>query len=110
MKTCSKCKALKKDDEFHFRNKALKVRRSICKPCCNTGGKEHYERYKQYYMDKARKRDAIILANNRTKVLKYLSHHPCVDCGEDDPIVLEFDHIKGEKVKTISAMIRDKHR
>ena len=35
----------------------------------------------------------------------YFATHPCVDCGESDPIVLEFDHVRGEKVDAISAMI-----
>jgi hypothetical protein len=45
----------------------------------------------------------------RTRVLHahvvwYLLAHPCVDCGEDDPVVLEFDHV-GEKTAGISALI-----
>lgn len=45
---------------------------------------------------------------NRAYVLEYLSTHFCVDCGETDPIVLEFDHVR-DKDKKISDLINYSH-
>jgi len=41
---------------------------------------------------------------NRDFLLEYLLIHPCVDCGEDDPIVLDFDHVKGKKFKNVGRL------
>lgn len=35
----------------------------------------------------------------------YLAEHPCVDCGESDVRCLDFDHVRGEKSRNISAML-----
>jgi hypothetical protein len=40
----------------------------------------------------------------RAYLLDHLRRHPCVDCGERDPVVLEFDHIE-EKAATISVLL-----
>jgi hypothetical protein len=39
---------------------------------------------------------------SRRLVAEYLHEHPCVDCGESDIVVLEFDHIREGKVRDIS--------
>lgn len=43
------------------------------------------------------------LAKNQAFMLQYLLDHPCVDCGEDDIVVLQFDH-QGNKVADVSRM------
>ena len=44
---------------------------------------------------------------NKRRLYAYLSSHPCVDCGEADIRCLEFDHVRGNKITTISDLIKN---
>ena len=58
----------------------------------------HYKKHHQVLTEKTRRAKAQLL-------LDYLLEHPCIDCGESDPIVLEFDHRTGtEKVDSVTEM------
>ena len=41
---------------------------------------------------------------NREWLYNYLLEHPCVDCGEEDPVVLEFDHIEQKNISISKAV------
>lgn len=43
----------------------------------------------------------------KLQVFKHLMAHPCVDCGNSNPLVLEFDHVRGDKIKSIATLVND---
>jgi hypothetical protein len=40
------------------------------------------------------------------RIDEYLATHPCVDCGEQNIALLDFDHLQ-DKVNNVSNMVRD---
>jgi len=47
------------------------------------------------------------IIENRNKLKDYFLKHPCVDCGEPDIVVLEFDHRPGtDKKKDVSELLQ----
>ena len=106
MRICSRCKQEKSDENFNFKNKLKGIRQYHCKDCSRLYIRLHYEKNKKYYLQKAYRRNQKIRSEIKTYIWKYLSNHSCVDCGEKDPIVLEFDHIDA-KIAAISEMYRN---
>lgn len=51
-------------------------------------------------------RNKRVRTENQERLVAYLLAHPCIDCGERDPVVLDFDHIVGKKVKEVTALAR----
>lgn len=92
LRTCARCHVAKPLAEFPIKNAARSTYGSYCVPCRSEYGKDHYRKNVAAYMRRARARAAIDRPRNRAFALDYLRSHPCVDCGEADPVVLEFDH------------------
>ena len=109
MKKCSRCQIEKPLEDFNFKNKKLKTLQKSCKYCTREEIRRHYYKNREYYIIKARKRNAEIRSMLRQYILKFLQKHPCVDCGEKDPIVLEFDHQK-DKLTSVSKILQSRRR
>lgn len=88
-KYCNKCQTLKPIDLFN-KNKSKKDGLSTCCKDCNKHYlKNHYLRNKNYYKNKRKE-----YSNKRLiEFYEFLKTKQCVDCGNKDIRVLEFDHV-----------------
>ena len=110
MKICSKCKKEKALTEFSFKNKAKGVIHAQCKECTRLLIKNHYNSNREYYLGKANSRNSKIRLDVLTYIQNLLLGSRCIDCGESDVRVLEFDHTnKIPKFKAVSSMIRARY-
>ena len=104
-KRCSMCGKHKQLGEFAWRRIKLNQRDTYCRPCRAEYKQEHYRANKQRYIAQARQRKKALVEERTQYLVAFLREHPCVDFGEGDPIVLEFDHLRDKKF-SISAGIQ----
>ena len=91
---CYRCGEIKQADEFAWRCKARGQRDSFCRPFRSAYGKEHYLANRQRYIDQAAEVKRKLRLERTTFLLGYFATHPCIECGEPDPVVFEFDHLR----------------
>lgn len=103
MPTCSKCEIDKPLSEYP---KSQNKRGFMyhCRDCQRQYGRNHYKNNKTSVISRNRRWDKIQTDLTRNFIYNYLITHQCVDCGETDIIVLEFDHVRGEKLCNISLI------
>ena len=104
MKKCFKCQETKPLSEFS-KNKGRKDGHNpMCKSCMREYDKTRFANMGKPERQKRNKARTERSRRNSKFRYDYLLRHPCVDCGETDPIVLEFDHVRGEKKINLSDM------
>ena len=96
MKVCPKCG---NDGDFYKRTNGKDC--SICKLCQNECCRNHYEANKEQYLS----RNIRYRRKLQDTINDYLRKHPCVDCGEAELSVLDFDHVRGDKKDNVSSMV-----
>ena len=101
---CGRCGEAKALAEFAWRRRAKGQRDNLCRPCRSEYHREHYLANRDRYVAQARDRKRALALERTTYLIDYFGSHPCIDCGESDPVVLEFDHL-GEKLFDIGQAL-----
>jgi hypothetical protein len=103
---CNKCNEDKSVNDFNFKNKKIGIKHKTCKICVKNYRKGYYDKNKENALKCSKVTTLEIRARNRQYIWDLLSNKECIDCGESDPIVLDFDHRDvNEKEHNISDMI-----
>ena len=106
LRVCTGCEQEKPLTEFAFRDKARGRLRRRCKDCMRKYAHAHYRLHRDKYASGGWDRNRQGRATMRRYVHQYLGAHPCVDCGETNIVVLDFDHRDGsEKIETIAWLL-----
>ena len=103
---CSKCKTEKDLPSFRKSKKTKSGYNSLCKECESKTQKEWYTNNKERVLDRVKISNKKIREKIREYIKEYLSSNPCVNCGENDIVVLEFDHLR-DKHKNITQLLRN---
>jgi hypothetical protein len=105
MKTCNRCREEKPLDEFRNRKASKDGKEAACKNC-----RQGYDN--ATYASSPDRKTNIAASNQKRRVerfkfiIDYLKSHPCVDCGQTDWQLLDFDHTNAEnKVDSIANMV-----
>lgn len=100
-KICNECGIEKSLSAFNKDRRLPKGRKNRCRQCTRHKDRQRYKRNKGSILEDRRNRKEAV----QIQVWEFLEQTRCTDCGEDNPIVLEFDHQR-DKEYIISNMIR----
>jgi hypothetical protein len=105
IRTCRVCDESKPLAEFPYRSLRRQTRQWICLLCQREYTNEWYSRNRKRQIAKAKVRSLHAESELKYRVREYLLDHPCVDCGQSDVAVLDFDHLR-DKRANVSTLVR----
>lgn len=97
MKRCCNCQETKELTEFSKKKSASDGLNSRCKICTRLFTQKHYQDNKEYYREKARKREEPLIKAIQ-ELIQQEKDKPCKDCGRKfPPWCMDFDHLDNKE-------------
>jgi hypothetical protein len=97
MRACTKCGEIKPLEAFPPVRRGEPKLQTWCRDCFAAYGVEYYRKNREAQKARLLRNTFARRADNRMRAIDYLRAHPCVDCGETDIVVLQFDHLRDKK-------------
>lgn len=105
MKTCVLCKIEQPLGNFNKRALSKDGLQTVCRKCNRARSKQYYLNNHDKHRKAVQENNKAYKKRNRDFLVEYLGNHPCVDCGNTDIRVLEFDHLPGtEKINGVARV------
>jgi len=104
MRACTRCGEVKPLEAFPPVRRGEARLQSWCRECFAAYGREYYRKNRDVQKTRLLRNTAARRADNQGRMIEYLRTHPCVDCGEADIVVLQFDHL-ANKERDVSSML-----
>ena len=99
IRVCRRCSTAKPLNAFPLRSAETGTRQWSCKSCQRAYSSAWYVKNRSRHIANTTKNSRVNRRRMRDMARAYLRDQPCVDCGESDPDVLEFDHVRGKKAE-----------
>ncbi len=97
---CITCKTIKSPEDFPWKNQVQGTRATYCLECKKAYNKVWYAKNKDKHKVTVSLNNQKYRTRARNYTQEYLKTHPCVDCGNTDIEVLQFDHRDRELKQT----------
>src|SRR5713101_8813640 len=104
MRACTKCGELKPLEAFPPVRRGEVKLQSWCRECFAAYGREYYRKNREAQKARLLRNTTARRVDNQHRMIEYLRAHPCVDCGEADIVVLQFDHL-ADKERDVASML-----
>lgn len=102
---CRTCKTWKPKDEFNYRDSERRLLQYDCRECAQKHRRNSYANHQETARASNDEWTQRAVETAREYVYEYLSTHPCVDCGNNNVLVLTFDHVRCTKKEAVSVMV-----
>lgn len=101
---CTRCLRSLPAEAFPRKGKDSRFLQSWCRECFSAYKAQRHKENHAREVARIHANQRRLKKANRELLLEYFASHPCVDCGEADPDVLEFDHLRDKRFD-VSQMV-----